>query len=110
MDILCLMGLFPDEYRKEIEKDSKFGMQNAANKLQWEIVRGLDRVDGVDTKIVNSLYIGAYPKRYRRMRIPTFSFAHRDGARDINVGFCNLPLVKLLSRYLGVKKEVRKCH
>ena len=64
MDILCLMGLFPDEFREEIQKDSKKGIQNAANKLQWAIVKGLDQIQDVNVSIINSLYIGSYPKKY----------------------------------------------
>ena len=46
MNILCLMGLFPEEYEAEILKNSVSGVQNAANKLQWAIVDGLNREDG----------------------------------------------------------------
>lgn len=108
MDILCLMGLFPEEYREEIEKCSKAGVQNAANKLQWAIVKGLDQIPDVSVSIVNSLYIGSYPKRYKKCFIPTFAFSHTEGAKDINVGFCNLTGLKFFSRYHSSKKAVRK--
>ena len=105
MDVLCLMGLFPEEYREEIQKDSKSGMQNAADKLQWAIVKGLDQIDGVSVSILNSLYIGSYPRRYSRLMIPTFKFKHSEKSEDINVGFCNLTVIKWISRYCGIKKE-----
>ena len=108
MDVMCLMGLFPNEYEDEIVKNSLFGTQNAANKLQWGIVKGLDDQPGVTVRICNSLYIGAYPKRYRKAWIPTFKFAHCDGAKDINIGFLNLSVVKQLSRYVGVKRQLDK--
>lgn len=108
MDVLCLMGLFPDEYRAEIQKDSKRGMQNAADKLQWAIVKGLDQIEGVRTSIVNSLYIGSYPKKYSRLMIPTFEFKHSENANDLNVGFCNLTGFKWISRYSGARKAVEK--
>lgn len=108
VDILCLMGLFPDEYRGEIEKNSKTGMQNAADKLQWLLINGLDELDDANVTIANSLYIGAYPRLYRKMKIPTFEFHHSSDADDINIGFCNLIGVKWFSRYLGIKKVVKK--
>lgn len=108
MDILCLMGLFPDEYREEIEKCSTYGMQNAANKLQWAIVRGLDQIEGVNVKIANSLYIGSYPKRYKTCKIPTFEFHHTPDSKDINIGFCNLTGWKWISRYHSTKKVVKE--
>ena len=106
MDILCLMGLFPKEYETTILKNSKGGVQNAANKFQWGIVNGLDGIENVQFKIVNSLYIGSYPKRYKELKIPSFKFSHSHNAKDINVGFTNLTILKNFSRYKGIKKQV----
>lgn len=106
MDILCLMGLFPKEYETTILKNSKGGVQNAANKFQWGIVNGLDGIENVQFKIVNSLYIGSYPKRYKELKIPSFKFSHSDNAKDINVGFTNLTILKNFSRYKGIKNQV----
>jgi glycosyltransferase involved in cell wall biosynthesis len=106
LDMLCLMGLFPDNYRQEIERDSISGQQNAADKLQRAIVKGLDAIDSIDVKIVNSLYIGSYPKRYRRMMIPTFKFSCFGRTEGVNIGFCNLTGLKRYSRYYTAKKVV----
>ena len=109
MDILCLMGLFPDEYRDQIQKDSIGGMQYAADKLQWAIVRGLDSIEGVNVRIANSLYIGSYPKRYKKCKIPTFYFKHSENASgDVNIGFCNLMGYKFFSKYINIKKVLKK--
>ncbi len=109
MDILCLMGLFPEEYRDQIQKDSIGGMQYAADKLQWAIVKGFDSIDGVDVKIANSLYIGSYPKRYKKCKIPTFKFKHSENANgDINIGFCNLMGYKFFSKYINIKGVLNK--
>lgn len=108
MDILCLMGLFPEEYREQIQQDSKSGMQYAADKLQWAIVHGLDQIEGVTVKIANSMYIGSYPQKYKKIKIPTFSFKHSDKASgDTNIGFCNLSGYKFFSRYVTAKKVVK---
>ena len=106
MDILCLMGLFPEEYEDVILKDSLSGVQNAANKLQWAIVDGLNDQINVNTDVINSLYIGAYPRKYRKAIIPSFTFNIRGKEQGINVGFLNLPFVKYLSKYYGLKKKV----
>ena len=108
MDILCLMGLFPREYCDEIEKCSKSGMQNAANKLQWAIVNGLDEQPNAKVSIANSLYIGSFPKRYKKLFIPSFEFSHCEGARDRNIGFCNLTGIKSWSRYITSKRFVKQ--
>lgn len=106
MDILCLMGLFPKEYESTILRNSKDGVQYAANKFQWGIVNGLDGIESVHFKIVNSLYIGSYPKRYKELKIPSFQFSHSNNAKDINVGFTNFTFLKNFSRYTGIKKQV----
>lgn len=106
MDILCLMGLFPKEYESTILRNSKGGVQYAANKFQWGIVNGLDGIESVHFKIVNSLYIGSYPKRYKELKIPSFQFSHSNNAKDINVGFTNFTFLKNFSRYTGIKKQV----
>lgn len=107
-DILCLMGLFPQEYITEIQADSKVGLQNAANKLQWAIVDGLDSIQDCSVGICNSLYIGPYPKRYRTKKIPSFKFEHNGIRNADNIGFVNLPFIKMFSRYNGIKKYVNK--
>ena len=109
MDILCLMGLFPKEYLDQIQQDSIGGLQYAADKLQWAIVNGLDQIDGVKVRIANSLYIGSYPKRYKKIKIPTFNFKHNETAEnDINVGFCNLMGYKFFSKYVNAKKVIKQ--
>lgn len=108
MEVLCLFGLFPNEYRDEIEKNTIRGMQNAANKLQWAILNGLDKIDGIDASVVNSLYIGSFPLRYKKTMIPTFVFHHKEKANDINVGFNNLMALKWFSRLISTKKYVKK--
>ena len=106
MNILCLMGLFPEEYEEEILKSSLSGMQNAANKLQWAIVEGLNHQDGAQISILNSLFIGSYPRKYRKAVIPSFPFCVNGKEQGRNVGFLNLPFVKYFSKYRGLKKQI----
>lgn len=109
MDILFLMGLFPREYEKIIIENSKSGIQNAANNFQWGLVNGLDQIDGINLKIINSLYIGSYPKRYKKCFIPSFYFQHNKmKKKDINVGFINLTIIKKFSRFFSLKKVIIK--
>ena len=57
-------------------------------------------------RIVNSLYLGSYPKRYRKLMIPTFTFKLFDKVDGVNVGFCNLSGYKHFSRYCSAKRFV----
>ncbi len=105
---LFLGGLFPKEKEQEIFENSIGSMQNAANILQWNFIKGFDANLNEPIKIINSLYIGSYPKRYKKMIIPSYSFNHSLGADDFNVGFCNLTAYKKFSRTRGLKKSVKK--
>lgn len=106
MNILCLMGLFPKEYEETIEKNTRKYLQNAANKLQWAIIRGLDAQEGVNVQVCNSVYIGAYPRKYRKCFIPSFPFSHKTSGDGMNLGFINLPFIKIFSRYFNIKKYI----
>jgi glycosyltransferase involved in cell wall biosynthesis len=106
-NIIFLGGLFPAELKNEIEKKSKGVIQYAANALQWNIVEGLDfYIKGL--KIINLIYIGSYPARYRSLKIRTSIFSHKKGSNDINVGFLNLTGYKTFSRYYNAKRILRK--
>ncbi len=108
MDIAMLTGLFPKEYKQQILEDSIGVVQNAADSLQWKFVEGLDQNLGHPVKLINSLYIGSFPARYKKMRIKTASFSHTENAKDVNVGFLNLPLIKMYSRYRTLLPHLKK--
>lgn len=107
LKVIFLTGLFPSQSRKEIEAKSIGVIQYAADALQWSIVDGLDyHTDKL--KIINLPYIGSYPLRYKDFKIKSFFFSHKLGASDINVGFFNLPLFKIYSRYFNSKRILKK--
>lgn len=106
MEILCLMGLFPEEYENTIIENSISGVQNAANKLQWAIIDGLMQQDHVNVNIINSLFIGSYPKRYKKFIVPSFEFCVNQNRCGYNAGFLNLPLIKTVSRYFSVREKI----
>lgn len=108
MDILFLGGLFPKETESEIINNSIGAVQNAANVLQWHLVDGLDENNEKPIKIINSLYIGSYPKRYKKMFVKTYEFNHGKNSTDINVGFLNLTGIKHYSKYYSVKNYLKK--
>lgn len=107
MDIAMLTGLFPENARKEIIENSIGGIQNAADALQWNLVEGLDANLKTPVKIFNSLYIGAFPMRYKKAIIHTKAFQHTAGANDINVGFLNFPLLKHYMRYFTLRPHLK---
>lgn len=107
-DIVFLGGLFPKDKENNIIQNSIGSIQNAANALQWKFVEGLDCNNKKPIKIINSLYIGSYPKRYKKALIKTYKFSHCKNADDINVGFFNLFGIKNIFRYISLKPVLKK--
>ena len=106
LDIGFLTGLFPREAEGEIYEKSKGNVQSAANALQWNLVEGLDLNGQRPVKIFNSVYVGAYPWRYRDLFLKTYPFQHHPGAEDINAGFLNLLVYKHISKYRSLKPHL----
>ena len=97
LDVMFLGGLFPKEVEQEILRNSKGIVQNAANTLQWAIVNGLDSNLEKSVYIINSLYIGSFPQRFKKCFIHTYNFSHNMHTKDLNVGFCNITGIKYTS-------------
>lgn len=106
MKVFFLAGLFPKELSSEIKVLSRGVIQNAANTLQWNLVKGLDSY--VNLKIINLPFVSSYPRFYKNISIPFFQFEHKLGAKDINLGFINLPLIKHVIKYWKLKNELKK--
>lgn len=107
LDIIFLGGLFPKETEDEIISNSKGSIQYAANALQWNMVEGLDANMESPIKIINSIYIGSFPRRYKNAIIKNYEFHHDINSRDINVGYLNLAGIKHLMRYISLRPYLK---
>ena len=105
---LFVAGLFPKETEKEILKNSKKSIQNAANVLQWNLVDGFNNHLKEEFSILNAPYVGSFPIRYKKLFIKSHKFMHRNEVEDYNVGFCNLIGYKRFSIRCNLKKQIRK--
>ena len=65
MNIIFLGGYFLPDRLKEIESNSKGVIQNAANNLQWSIIKGLTHFYN-NLQLVTLPYIGGYPLFYKK--------------------------------------------
>ena len=107
-DILFLGGLFPKEWEQEMIKDSKGAVQNAANTLQWNMIKALESGLEEPLTVLNAPYIGSYPQRYRKLFIPGGRFSHTPGAEDESIRFCNLAYWKYYSIYFHLKPALKR--
>jgi glycosyltransferase involved in cell wall biosynthesis len=106
-DVAFIGGIFPKEIQKKIFEKSK-NIDFAANALQWKFINGLDANLEEPVKIINSVYVGSFPKICKMLFIKTFKFRHIENSNDINAGFINLPYFKHCSRYISMKSHLKK--
>lgn len=104
--IAFLGGIFPEQKKNEIINNSIGQPQNAANLLQWNIINGIEKNINEHITIFNSLFIGSYPKRFKKLFIKSYEFSHCRLKEhcDYNIGFFNAPLIKHLSKIIEVKR------
>ncbi|KTD88410.1 glycosyltransferase [Paenibacillus etheri] len=107
MDILFLGGLFPKDEESFIYENSKGVIQFAANVLQWNLVNGLEKCLDTPIKLVNSIFVGSYPKHYKQMVVGSRSWEHTNNSNDINVGFLNLFGIKQIYRAISISKYTK---
>lgn len=107
LDICLIMGLYPRENAAEIEDNSIYGIQSAANVFQWNVVDGIVANGVTNIELINSMYIGSYPKKYKKLFVPSYDFGIQNGAMGKNVGFLNLPVIKEYIRFLSMKKYLK---
>jgi len=98
-----LGGLFPKSQLTDIESKSIGVIQYAANSLQYSIIEGFDSAN-IDISIVNLLFVGSYPKRYKKLYIESYDFTINNRIKGYNVGFNNFTGIKLLDRFFQAKK------
>ena len=98
-------GIYPSERKDEIKKNSKSGLDNASNNLQWSILEGLDFFYS-DISVVSLTPIGTFPFNYKKMIFKESSFSHKPGATDYCLGFVNIFLIKHLHKYFNLKNTL----
>jgi glycosyltransferase involved in cell wall biosynthesis len=105
VEVLFLGGVFPEDEEPGILARSRGPVQNAANALQWTLIRGLDAALGAPIKLLNAVFVGSYPRLYRDIWIRGRRWSHAPGARDDSIGFLNVFGVKHLWRTLSLARS-----
>ncbi|MBQ2874127.1 MAG: hypothetical protein IJE85_02400, partial [Bacteroidales bacterium] len=101
-------GFFPPEIYRDIVDKSEGCVQYAADAFQKALINGL-AANKADFTLLNSPFVGSYPKRYKVPCVGSFSFSYETLYGTVNaknVGFCNLSVIKLASRYRTMKREL----
>lgn len=107
MKAFFIGSLYPAERTEEIVQNCKpGGIGNAANNLQWALIKGLDHFYE-DLTIITQPNLRPFPKYYKKPVVKKSNFSHISGAKDYCLGYINIHGIKHLSRYLGLRKKLR---
>jgi len=101
MKYAFLTALIPKQMEDEIKRRSTNYMSEAASALQWHIYEGLSENIPEQIKILNTIPIGSFPQYYSKPFIKTSMFTDGNGREHLNIGFCN---VKLIRKYVQANK------
>lgn len=101
--LLFVGGMFPKDSKKIIEY-SKGNVQNAANVLQWGIIRGIIESKKFDVTLCSAVFVGSWFRLFRKLFVKNFE----ESDKIDYIPFLNLPVIKNISRYFTVKRYVKK--
>lgn len=104
MEYGMLTTLIPEAFADEYRKITKHTMQDAANVLQQNLYDGLCANLGRPIPVFNILPVSSFPQYC------TLPFVHRSplGEGGVNLGFCNVKLLRNHSRSRAIYRELRK--
>lgn len=91
----------------KLTKMCKESLSLADHNLNNNIIIGLDENSDTPVTLVNNVQIPNYPK-FPKVFFKKQIWSHTEGARDINCGFINLPIIKHLSRAITTFSALRK--
>lgn len=101
-------GIFTDEIKSDLKKNSSGNIQYAADSFQKKIINGLnENLENMDInfEILNLPFLGSYPIRYKQMLIKNNETKYSNITHYL-IGFNNLTLIKHISRYIRLKYKL----
>ena len=103
-----LSCMIPVSMKESVYKNTRNSMQDAADALQWHIYNGLCKNLSRDIKIINVLPIFSYPQYYRKAFIKESEFETDFNSGNINVGFCNIKLIREYSKKFRIHNALKR--
>jgi glycosyltransferase involved in cell wall biosynthesis len=107
MKVIFIGSFFPVEKTIEIVENSKGLIDNAANNFQMALIEGFYGYYP-ELELISFPAVGSYPLNYKKLFINEFIFSHNGTSIDKVVGFFNFPILKLISKYRNLQKELNK--
>ena len=95
LDLMFLGRLFPPVNEEKVRAKSKNDMQDAANQLQWNLIKGFIENGTKDVKVVSYLPVDSWPKHFKDAFVKPIC-NDVSGISFKSVGFCNITYIKQL--------------
>lgn len=109
MNITFLTTLIPTELKNTVYANAKGTMSEAASALEWHMYNGMANQLKSRIRMINMLPVNSYPQYYKQAKISQSYFSTDERNDHINVGFCNVKLIRnwFMSHavYSGLKKH-----
>lgn len=106
--MLFIGGIFPRNSKQDIVNNSKGPIQFAANTLQYNIIKGLEANLNQPIDIINAVFIGSYPKFYKKLIYKKSELENKHEGFRYDLGFLNVFILKHVVRALGLKRYLYK--
>lgn len=105
-DQFMFLGCFyPPNEMDDIRRNTKGGIQNASNLLQWDYINGIEQNLGCPISVMTRMSIGIYPHHYNKLIVRTHSFKRDYGDDGIAIGFFNtFPVRPFFFNYVGIRQ------
>lgn len=100
--------LIPGEMEKFFFENSKNYMQDAANVLQHNLYEGLLANINENIQIFNILPVGSFPQYFSKAFIRKGDFCCKYGYKHINIGFCNIKLLRIRNKYKNIFRTLNE--
>ena len=106
MNYAFLGRMVPPSMAEEVARRSARNMEDAANALQWHIYDGLCQNTDGNVDILNVLVVGSFPQYYNKPFVKREAFSTHYGQNHVNIGFCNIKLIKNFFIKRNVRREL----
>lgn len=108
MKFYFIGGLFSPAQMNLIVTSSKGVIQNAADALQWGLVKGLSEQDDCSVEVINLPFVGSFPARFKKAFFPSTNETILNKVKITGLKFINLTLVKYISRIISLSRHLRR--
>lgn len=105
--MLLIGGSFYDN-KNEIFSNSIGPIQFAADNLQSNLIKGLAKNLNEELDVINAVFIGSFPKRYRLMIYRGMRLKKATSRYFEDISFINLPILKQFHRTFNISMSLNR--